>query len=165
MLLPLLLIIICHRPVIAQESSYQELQAAYLYNFAKYIQWPEEKDTFKIGVISANREPLHTLTQVLAGKKIGGQELIISNVSSSDSLSSYQILYLPKEASGQLENIARLVRNQNVLIVTEEDMAGDGATISFLMKDNRLRFKLHKQSLENEGLVASSGLLQLAILL
>jgi hypothetical protein len=42
-------------------------------------------------------------------------------------------------------------------------MIKKGAMISFVVEDEKLRFKLKKASLASAGLVASDGLLKLAI--
>lgn len=148
----------------AQASSYEELQAAYLYNFAKYIRWPKEHDTFNIGVIGSDDKLLNLLTTVLKGKRIGGKPLIIKEITDKDDLSSFQIVYIPGGSSKQMTNTLEAAENKDILIVTERDLISKGAHISFLVSDNKLRFKLSREALSKTGLVASEGLLKLAIL-
>lgn len=148
----------------AQASSYGELQAAYLYNFAKYIRWPEEQETFDIGVIGSDDDIFNLLTTVLKDKRIGGKTLTIKEITSKDTLSSFQIIYIPGSSSKHMASTVAAVENEDILIVTERDLIAKGAHISFLIYGNKLRFKLSKEALSKTGLIASEGLLKLAIL-
>ncbi|ELR73071.1 putative transmembrane protein [Fulvivirga imtechensis AK7] len=147
----------------AQASSYEELQAAYIYNFAKYIRWPEEQPTFVIGIVGDNEGILTVLTNVLKSKKIGGKPVEVGNVDKTDTLTQYHILYIPHTESKKVEGITQSLQGKSVLVVTERDMIKKGASISFTVIDNKLRFKLNREVLQNARLIASEGLIKLAI--
>jgi hypothetical protein len=76
-----------------------------------------------------------------------------------------RIVYLPASNSGAIADLKLAVVGKNVLIVSEDDLIKHGAGISFIVEDDRLRFKLRKAVLKAAGLEASEGLLKLAILL
>ncbi len=148
--------------VAAQHSSYEELQAAYIYNFAKYIKWPQEKEKFVIGVYGGS-EIMDFLRKTLEGKKVGNRAIELKVIDKPDSFFDCNIIYVPESDSKNLEELVVAVEGKSILIVTEEDMIRKGAMISFVLEDDRLRFKLKKSSLANAGLAASEGLLKLAI--
>lgn len=148
----------------AQASSYEELQAAYLYNFAKYIKWPGEHESFNIGIVGSDERLIEILGGVLKGKRVGGKNLTVTTVSEKDSLKSFHLLYIPAQHSRLLEATLENIGASQVLVVTERDLVKKGATISFLVHDNKLRFKVNVEALQKAGVVASEGLLKLAIL-
>lgn len=148
----------------AQSSSYEELQAAYLYNFAKYITWPGERSVFIIAVLGETEE-MEDLQKTLKGKKVTGKEIQVRKIETLDKAEEYQIIYLFSSASKELVSVLKAISGKNVLVVTEEDLAKKGATISFVVEDDKLRFKLNESVLLKTGLKATDGLLKLAILM
>jgi hypothetical protein len=151
-------------PVIAQTSSYGDLQGAYLFNFAKYINWPEVPKTFVIGVYGES-EITRELKILLKGKRVRGLEIEVREVDLVDSLAECQLIYIPSISSKKISSIKKAVEGRSVLIVSEDDLIQKGAVISFFVNDDRLCFKLSKKALSETRLVASEGLLKLAILL
>jgi hypothetical protein len=149
--------------VVAQTSSYTELQAAYIYNFAKYIQWPNEFTQFTIGVLRSE-EIAKDFAKILKGKKIAGKPLVIQLVDPEEKLDGLHMLFLPDEASDDLPGLIDHALSKHILTVTEDDLIRKGAGISFVVQDDKLRFKLKKKILDDSGLVASDGLLRLAII-
>lgn len=146
----------------AQTSSYEELQAAYIYNFAKYIRWPDEKPIFVIGVYGET-EIVEFLQKTLEGKKVGTRAIELRVILKSDHFLDCNIIYVPESDSRKIEELSKAVSGKNILIVTEDDLIKKGAAISFVVEDDRLRFKLKKSALAEAGLSASEGLLKLAI--
>jgi len=151
------------QPVNAQTSSYGELQAAYIFNFAKYIKWPQpEYKVFVIGVFG--EDPMLLILQnALKGKKAAGKEIEIRIVTADNDLAQCHIVYLPESHSRDFYSLITATLGKHILIVTEGDFIKKGASISFVVEDDRLRFKLKKSVLSKSGLVASEGLLKLAI--
>lgn len=147
-----------------QASTYGELQAAYIFNFAKYIKWPGNATVFVIGV-AGETDILDALQTTLKGKKVGGREIEIRTIATLEEAAACRIVYLPASNSEAIVDLRLAVVGKNVLIVSEEDLIKRGACISFIVEDERLRFKLRKAALEAAGLEASEGLLKLAILL
>jgi hypothetical protein len=129
------------------QSSYEHLQAVYLYNFAKYIKWPNETPTFVFGLIGET-ELYEQLQNTLKGKKVAGKEIEIKIIKKLDESLNCNV-----------------VMGRNILIVTEDDLIKKGAMISFVVNNDRLAFKLKTLNLSRAGLKASEGLLKLAILL
>jgi len=147
----------------AQTFSYKELQAAYIYNFAKYIKWPKSEDKFVIGVYRES-ENVEILTKALSGKTVRSKAIEIRLVENTDDLSGINIIYLPESESRYIKELIVGVSGKNILLVTEEDLIKKGAAISFVVADDLLKFKLKKVVFDGTGLVAMDGLLKLAIL-
>jgi len=152
------------RPAQAQTSSYGELQAAYMYNFAKYISWPDEGQQFVIGVFK-DADIMEILEATLKGKKVRGKPIALKKITTAGESLECSIVYLSEMNSGSLSLLTTALVGKSVLLVTEEDLIRKGAAISFVVEDDKLRFKLKKKVLDKAGFVVSEGLLKLAILL
>lgn len=144
------------------QSSYEQLQAAYLYNFAKYIKWPNDAPTFVIGILG-EAEILDDLQKALTGKKIAGKEIEIVVADKIEDALNCSIVYVSESASKSIELLCNQVMGKSILIVTENDLIKKGAMISFVVRDEHLAFKLKSDALLKSGLKASEGLLKLAI--
>ncbi|GAA0894090.1 hypothetical protein GCM10009122_37700 [Fulvivirga kasyanovii] len=150
-------------PATAQVSSYQELQGAYLYNFAKYIVWPEEdSELFIIGVIE-HAEITDHFKDIFKDKKVRGMKIKLKTIHSETELSPAHMVYMPNNSSLDISSIKSALQGTSTLIVTEEDLIGKGANISFIKKGKSLRFTVDEKALTGIGLTANQGLLNLAI--
>lgn len=159
-----MILLLLARPGRAQTSSYGELQSAYIYNFAKYIKWPAEYQTFTIGVFG-DADIMDQLAKTLKGKKIGGKEITLKKIGSAEESAQCHIVYLPSSKSKDLPSLLKAVNGKSVLVVTEEDLIKKGAVISFVVEDDKLRFKLNQSAMTKAGLIAAEGLLKLAIIM
>jgi hypothetical protein len=108
-------------------------------------------------------EIMDLLKTVLSGKKIAGREIELKVLANSDNLTGCNIVYVPEGGSKDVSRLSDSISGKSILLVTEEDMIKKGAMISFVVEDEKLRFKLKQTSLTGSGLVVSEGLLRLAI--
>jgi hypothetical protein len=149
---------------IAQSSSsYNELQAAYIFNFAKYIRWPDDSPTFVVGVYG-DAKIMSFLKSTFVGRRIGSKEVVLLAITKPEEIMDCNIVYVPESGSKNIKGLNSSVLGKGILIVTEEDLIKKGATISFIVEDDRLKFKLKQSALSEAGLTATPGLLKLAIL-
>jgi hypothetical protein len=147
-----------------QRSSYGALQAAYLYNYAKYITWPGEGDHFVIGIY-LDADITGDLETLLTGKRVRGKAIEIRKITTTEELLECNIVYLSGTNSKSIELLITSLEGKNILLVTEDDLVRKGATVSFVVEDDKLKFKVKKTLLDKAGLVASEGLLKLAIVM
>ncbi len=145
------------------EISFYKLQAMYIYNFAKYMKWRTEISTFVIGVFG-NKEVLTVLQQNMQDKKANGKYIEAREIKTLDEIEHCQIIYLPKSKSKQLPGVIQLYEYKEILIVTEEDLSMKGAAISFFTENGNVKFKINQQALAKTGLIASSGLLAIGVI-
>ncbi|MEM8965795.1 MAG: YfiR family protein [Bacteroidota bacterium] len=151
--------IFCFTSVDAQIST-RKLEAIYLYNFTKYINFPGASTGYVIGVLKEK-----DVASELQGNLKNKGEIAVKSISSSGEAKDCHIIYVPKSASSQLTALVSELDEAGVLIVTEEDLASEGAPVSFVIDGSKLRFKINQLALKKTGLQASSSLLSLAILI
>ncbi|SDM37822.1 protein of unknown function [Geoalkalibacter ferrihydriticus] len=145
-----------------------EAKAAFLFNFAKFVYWPETEISaaptnapFCIGVIGEN--PFGPHIQRLEGSTIEGRPVRISFPDTTAAIRECQVLFIAESESARLEDVlARLELFPTLTIGDMEDFAARGGMIEMFLHDNRIRFRINLDAAHAAGLVISSRLLQLA---
>jgi hypothetical protein len=143
----------------AQDNFYK-FHALFLYNFTKHVQWSGAGDVFTIGVYGSDIA-IKVLEENLRGRHVSGRNIEVRKVTGNADISDCQIVYAPKSSRSQIANIVEAAAGKNVLTVTEEDMLEIGACISFVVRGNRLNFRISRKNIENQGLRVSNALLSL----
>jgi hypothetical protein len=152
-----------HASAWAQTSAFDELQVAYIFNFAKYVKWPKEGSAIVIGIYGEVKN-IDYWTQLLSEKKVRNKPLQLKQIETLTNLDDINIIYVPESGSEDFKLLAAATAGKSILLVTEEDLIKRGAAISFVVEDDRLKFKLKQSALADIGLTATEGLLKLAIL-
>jgi hypothetical protein len=151
----------------AQERPTHEIHAAMLFNFIKYIQWPNEGDPgeFVVGVIGDDNV-YNTLTQWYNGKPKGSKKYVIKKLTSVEESGNCQVVYVGKSKSREFENIKNSVTGKSVLTITDGSGLGQkGSCINFKVIDGKLKFELNQATVTSSNLKISSQLSSMAILI
>ena len=142
------------------------IKAAFLYNFAKFVEWPseafdDEDSTLILGVFGD--DPFGAALQSLRGKTVRGRRLIIKRFDSLLDLDQCHILFITSSAPQQQQKALESLQGSNVLTVGEmQRFAQMGGIINFVIRKNKLRFEINLDAGKRAGLVISSQLLKLA---
>jgi len=147
-------------------SSNTKIKATFLYNFTKYIDWPEKykEGNFSIGVLGTT--PFYNdLNTLLSTKTVGNQKFEIKSFPKVEAISGIcHILFIPAENSAMLPDVLKKLKGKSTLIVTEKlGLAKQGSAINFIIENNKQRFELNKSNIEKYNLKVSSTLEALAI--
>jgi YfiR/HmsC-like len=156
--------------VFAQDSSPSEYQikAAFLYNFAKFVQWPSQvfsgpTSPIVIGVLGKNVFG-GDLEKTIHDKVINGHPLQFKKFDLVTEATNCEILFISPSEKNHLPKILKGLRDANVLTVSETDhFTEDGGMINFVIEDNRIHFQINNDAAKKAGLTISSKLLNLAI--
>ena len=147
-------------------ASNAKLKASYIYNFTKYINWPDKykEGNFVIGVLGTSTF-YNDLTALLSTKTVGSQKFEIKSFTSAESVSGIcHILFVPVENSSMLPDVLKKMKGKSTLIVTEKPgLAKQGSAINFVVENNKQKFELNKSNIEKYSLKVSSTLTSLAI--
>ncbi|MBI4515287.1 MAG: YfiR family protein [Deltaproteobacteria bacterium] len=154
-------------PAQAPVASEYQVKAAFLYNFAKFVEWPapasaEPDGKFVIGVLGD--DPFGSdLDEVIRGKTVNGQPLELRRFQPAEDVRGCHIVFISASESGRLEGILASLRQSSVLTVA--DMPGfseRGGMVTLLRKGTRVGFEINTVPAIEAGLRISSKLLQLA---
>lgn len=155
--------------VTAQDSGPTEyqLKAAFLFNFAKFIEWPpssfaSHQTPFVICILGA--DPFgRAIDDTLRGETIEGRAVIVERTHDLSQLRHCQVAFISASDKDHLREIFQSVRGANVLLVGETaGFASAGGAIQFEMRGDHIRFSINPEAAERAGLRVSSKLLSLA---
>jgi hypothetical protein len=144
-----------------------EIKAAFLYNFAKFIEWPTDQfvapgSPIVIGVVG--QDPFDgVLDQTVKDKTINGRSLLIKRSNAVQDLKSCHILFVSPSEKKRLPQIMSGLAQASVLTVSEtEQFLQEGGIINFVIENNRVRFDINKGMADRARIRISSKLLGLA---
>ncbi len=154
----------CFSPKIkAQEVNYKAY-SLYVYNFMKYVDWPENLNQGDFNILILGKTKIEKeLRNMAAQKKIRGRNIIIKTISSTDEIKDCHLLYLAAEKSSLIKDLNTNFKNRGLLIVGEKDgLAKKGASFSFATLDNdELSFDINKRIITQHNLKISESLIKL----
>jgi len=184
----ILMIVLSETAAVAEDGvptdkEYQ-IKAAFLYNFVKFVDWPEEKmgdgdKPITIGIIG--KDPFGKIFEALKDKKIKGKNVVISRFKSFEELkktgnqnpSEFEtqisnirkchVLFICSSEEESIKEIINLTEKSSVLTVSETaNFLENGGIINFLVEEKKVRFEVNLDASDKAKLKISSQLLQLA---
>jgi hypothetical protein len=148
-------------------TSEYEIKAAFLFNFAKFVDWPakpsgENEPTFTIGILG--RDPFgDALEQTIGEKTVKGRKIVLKRFRHAVDLKPCEILFVSDSERPALPEILNRLRNENDLTVSDmPDFGRRGGMITLFTEDNKVRFSIRTDLTERAGLKLSSRLLSLS---
>jgi hypothetical protein len=151
----------------AKAGEYQ-VKAAYLYNFARFVEWPartaaEANNRFSICVLGQN--PFGgALNTTFANETINGKSVIARNIPDSSEATNCRILFISASEGDRLRQILATVKDASVLTVSDlPQFSRSGGMVQFMMEGSHVRFEVNLAPAERAGLVLSSELLKVAV--
>jgi hypothetical protein len=149
------------------EKPMHEIHAQMIYNFIKYIQWPNDTEPgeFVVGILGED-DVYNTLKSYYDGKPKGAKKYSIRKLSGADEAPTCAVVYIGKNKSGQFENVKNGVAGKPVLTITDSSNLGKkGSCINFKVLDGKLKFEMNQASLTSSTLKVAGQLSSMAILL
>ena len=143
-----------------------EVKAAFLFNFVKFVQWPPSNDrpadVIVIGVVG--REPFgDVMDSVVRGKTVNGRELVVRRLSADQDPRTVHMLFIEASEARRSADVLKRAQSGGVLTVGEtRQFLEEGGLVRFYVEANRLRFQIDAEGAQREGLKISSQLLSLA---
>jgi hypothetical protein len=151
----------------AAPSRENQVKAAFIYNFAQFVEWPDNAflgngAPFVIGVLADG--PLHAeLERTLKGKTAGGREFAVRFYARPSDVQRCHILFVPASEQARVGEVLQRVSRQGTLTVGDFDgFTAASGVVRFMTEDNKLRFEVNVDAANDEGLRVSSKLLKLA---
>lgn len=150
----------------AGEYTEYEVKAAYIYNFAKFTQWPEEvwanRETFRIGILGD--DPFGTdLDDVVRGKSVKNLPIEVVRSDDAADMKDCLIVFISESKSETLDRILDELAGANILTVGEsDDHLESGGIIRLKLKNDKVRFDISATAAKEASLEISSKLLDLA---
>lgn len=153
---------------LAAVHSAQDIESAMLFNFTKFVEWPQGAlgDTggspAVVGVIGDDLiAPV--LASALRNKTIYGHAIVVLRLKSSADLKGCAVLLVGSADKKEIDRIVGSVGKAPVLTIGEHaQFSRLGGIIAFVRDGNRLCFEINVDAAERAGLQMSSKMLRLA---
>ena len=154
-------------PAQAQVSKEYQLKAAFLYNFAKFVEWPAARfespaAPLVIGVFG--KSPFgEELQNIVRNRKINGRDIVIKQVETVTEARGAHLLFFSAAEDARTRTILGELQGAGVLTVGEtEQFSQLGGMIHFLLEGDKVRFDINMDSTGQTGLKISAQLQKLA---
>ncbi len=141
--------------------SENEVKAAFVFNFIKFVEWPETpgNDTFTIRYIGI--DPLSGNLRLLEKREANDRKILVENL--VDSTGEFELLFISASEINALPEILTSIADKPILTVSDAPkFVRSGGMIELLVIDNKIRFAINLAAAEKVGLKISSQLLRLA---
>ncbi len=149
----------------AEKDTTAILQANYIYNIAKLVEWRDPQmrtGNFIIGVIG-HVNLYQELIKQYSTRTIGKQPIEVRKLPRTAEVERCHILFVGRSDIGLLPEIYKRLAEEPTMIITEYQGAlEDGAVVNFVKVDNLLKYELNMGNATKRGLVVGSTLKNLA---
>jgi len=151
-----------------QQPSEYQIKAAFLFNFAKFVEWPpqafpETNSPIVIGVLGKNVFG-NDLETTIRDKTVNNRRFKFKNFTSATEVTNCHILFV---SSSEKDNFVKIVGGlQKVSVLTVSDTDGfikAGGMINFTFEGAKIRFEISDEAAKKAGLQVSSKLLSLSV--
>jgi len=164
------------RSLAAANSMEYQVKAGFLFNFAKFVEWPPRPQPahaeLRLG-IAAPEEIFELMAGALEGKIVGERSIHVERITAADlekESALPQIVFVqqdtqrPRQDSGfNLPQLFALAEKQSILVVGESaGFATSGGIIGFVQRGENLRFQVNLARAQRAGLKLSARLSGLA---
>jgi hypothetical protein len=156
----------CPRGCSAQPSaaSQTDVEAVYLYNFARFVRWPAEAEHNTITICIAGPEAyLDTLRKVVAGERIGARPFAVRAVERAGQEVGCDILFFGSSSGERIDELLAASAGKPALTVSDlPGFLARGGMIQFVLAEDRVRFSVNLRPVARSGISLSSELLKVA---
>lgn len=147
-------------------ASEDEVKAAFLFNFAKYVTWPPKAfpdGKFRI-CVTGEAAFTRKVDAIIDGETLDGRAVVRAAPPAIQDLGrTCNILFIGASESARTAELLAAVRASPVLTVGESDaFSARGGMVTFVKDGDRLRFDVNAAEADRVGLSISSRLLRLA---
>lgn len=147
-----------------------QVEAAFLYNFAKYVSWPTRAfaaatDPILIGILGDDPFGDDLVRAVTREKPVQGRSFRVVHARNAADLVRCHLVFISRSEDSRLaQHLASLRRAGSPALTVGESPAflAAGGAIRFVVEDKKVRFEINARAAEAAGISISSKLLSLA---
>jgi hypothetical protein len=160
-LLLVLLVGLSCLPVFAESGGESAVKTAFLYNFFKFIEWPDEIGSDGYRLCTASNDQLGDSLSVLENKTLNGKPMLVYRGIGVEALKACHMVYIGSSENTELV-INGLMGLPIVTVSDVPDFVGRGGMIGLVQDGNRLSFEINLDLANIEDVHISAKLLKLA---
>ena len=141
------------------------VQASYIYNIAKLVEWKDpslKNGPFIISVLGSSNL-YQELVKKYAEKSIGKQPIEVRKLPKSADIEQCHVLFVGQSELALLPAIYKNLDKRSTLLITEyPDAMEDGSVVNFVRVDNTVKYEISLANARKHKLEVGSTLVQLA---
>lgn len=149
-----------------QKLGEYEVKAAFMYNFLKFIEWPDNAFSdyhTSINLCVLGDDPFGSTLDSVHGETINDKKIIIKHYYDIDGLEKCNALFISSSEKERLTKILKTLSGLNILTISDtKSFAQQGVLINFYIEENKVRFEINQDAVSRSGIKISSKLLNLA---
>ena len=144
-----------------------KVKAAYLFNFTKYVEWPEQafsspEAPIIIGVLGV--DPFGELLESTIGdRRVGNRNVKVKRSRRVEDLRQAHVVFVSNSEKERWPAILAALKGTNALTVSDiQQFCDNGGMIAFLIENDVVRFDVNSDNAEHAGLKISARMLSTA---
>ena len=157
-------VLICLFPAVAAAQVLEESQvkAAFLFNFAKFVQWPGMPTGPLVLGVAGDERLAEVLEVLVKGRAFEGRRFEVRALRHADDPAGCDLLYIAP--SRDREDTDLLQRTNGAVLTVGETVRflRDGGMVRLFREDSRVRFQIDARTAQKAGLRVHAQLLSLA---
>ncbi len=151
----------------AQVFNEYQVKAAFLYSFAKFVEWPPQafsSPSSAIGICILGDDPFgNFLDDTVRGKSVGGRPLAVYRLTDFPAGHECKILFIASSERRRMPALLASVATPGLLTVGDTaEFAAQGGVIGLRLDGERIRLLVNLTSAEKAQLRVSSRVLSMA---
>jgi len=149
-------------PASARQSIEYQVKAAMLYNFTRFISWPDTTGPV-LRLCVVGDDPFGTALTAIDGEPVDSRTVTVARGVDPGSLEHCQVVFVSRSAQRMLPELLAALADRPVVTIGEgPDFVAQGGTIGLVVVDGKVRFDINAEGLKQRGVRISSKLLRLA---
>jgi hypothetical protein len=144
-----------------------DLEAVYLYNFAKFVNWPPESlsSSAPFSICTLGNEDFRgALDALTSNESLQGRKIVVRHLASITGADACHILFFAQSEDPRMAKDLNAVKLKPILTVSSDpEFLNHGGMIQFIVRDKRVRFAVNLAPALQAHLAVSSELLKVAV--
>ncbi len=150
----------------AQDVTEVTLKGAFVFNFARFTDWPADVLPPSASVsacVVGDRAVGEALMRTVSGQRLNGRTVLVSIIAPNAPLPTCHVLYVSSIARNRMSEVLVALRETPVLTVSDDEtFTRIGGIIQVFIENGKMRFRINPRSAKRARLQLSSRLLALA---
>ncbi len=148
----------------AESAQEYVVKAAFLYNLAKFVEWPDPQPKGPLFFGILGQDPFgETLDRTVSNKLINGRPVVIKRSAELGPLTDCQVVFIGASETKRLKQILKAFEGRQVLTVGDnEEFVQSGGATALVLEQNRVVLEVNPDQTARAGLKISSRALEVA---
>jgi len=149
----------------AEENSIEyKIKAGYLYNFTKFITWPDDElESFNLCILG--KDPFGPIINPIEKRSVKGKPIRLSRIKKTDEAKHCHIVYISILSKAHISKLGTLTIRSvpaKLTVGDTKEFGRQGGMISFFQREGKVKLHINLPSLRKTGLEISAKLLEVA---